>query len=281
MKQPKQMAQKRKELDPIGHRMKTRYEAAFRTAVPQRTYLIVRVDGRSFHTYTRSAEKPYDREIAQAMDEGALAVCSEMMGCRFAYGQSDEYSFLATDFDSFQSQMWFNGSIQKIASISASIFTAAFNLSRLRQQVEAGRSTNGFDSKGLLTATFDTRVFVIPSRTEVRNYFIWRQQDASRNSLNMLASCHFSHKELQHATSSERHELLHGIGINWNDCPTEQKRGRVIRRQERSRQVSYVHKKTQEPMSEQVIETFWELDSEIPVFTQDPSYLDGLVPVQE
>lgn len=275
------MSQNRKVLDPIGHRMKTKYEAAFRTTVPQRTYLIVRIDGRSFHTYTRTADKPFDRNIAEAMDEGALAVCSEMMGCRLAYGQSDEYSFLATDFDSFQSEAWFGGNTQKIASISASVFTAAFNFARLRQQFESGRHTDEIHRKKSLTATFDARVFVIPSRTEVENYFIWRQQDATRNSLNMLVSCHYWHKELQRASNSERHELLHKVGINWNDCPADQKRGRVIRREERSRQVSYLHKKTNERLNQEVTETFWELDCNIPVFTHDRKYLNNLIPVQE
>jgi tRNA(His) 5'-end guanylyltransferase len=76
------------------------------------------------------------------MDEGALAICAEMMGCRFAYGQSDEYSFLATDFETYQSEPWFGGNIQKIASVSASIFTAAFNSARFKQQNNQGKQTD-------------------------------------------------------------------------------------------------------------------------------------------
>jgi len=218
--------------------MKEKYEAPFRSIVPQRTYLIVRVDGRSFHTYTRSSEKPYDRQIAGAMDAGAQAVCSEMMGCRFAYGQSDEYSFLATDFESLQSEAWFNGNVQKIASIAASIFTSAFNLMRTSQTLERGIKPDGPQLRSLMTATFDARVFVIPSRSEVENYFVWRQQDAIRNSLNMLASCHYSHRELHNVSTSDRHGLLQKKGINWNDCPADQRRGRVITRRERRRLVS-------------------------------------------
>lgn len=260
--------------------MKTKYESVFGMVLPQRTYLILRIDGRSFHNYTRSLAKPFDVGLAQAMDEGALAICSEMMGCKFAYGQSDEYSFLATDFETFQSEPWFGGNIQKIASVSASIFTAVFNSSRLKQQIDQAKEMDRSQTKRLLSATFDARVFVIPSRTEVENYFIWRQQDAARNSLNMLVSCHYSHKELLNASNSDRHELLHKVGINWNDCPTDQKRGRVVCRRERLRQVTYIHKKTKESVTEEVVETFWELDREIPLFTQDHSYLDRLVPIQ-
>ncbi|MBL8213584.1 MAG: hypothetical protein JNK87_22890 [Bryobacterales bacterium] len=275
------MARSRSEVDPVGSRMKEKYESAFRLVVPQRTYLIVRVDGRSFHTYTQGSERPYDRRIAEAMDAGAQALCAEMMGCRFAYGQSDEYSFLATDFDTLQSEAWFKGNIQKIASIGASIFTAAFNYARMGQARELGVALDGAEGRTWMSASFDARVFVIPSRSEVENYFIWRQQDASRNSLNMLASFHYSHEELLNTGASERHELLHKRGVNWNDCPTDQKRGRVIAKRERTRQVSYVHKRTQERVEEIVAESYWALDSEIPVFTQDRGYLAGLIPVQD
>lgn len=275
------MARNRSEVDPIGSRMKEKYEAPCRLFVPQRTYLIVRVDGRSFHTYTRTSERPYDRLIAEAMDAGAMALCAEMMGCRFAYGQSDEYSFLATDFETLQTEAWFKGNIQKIASIAASIFTGAFNFARMGQAMELGMKLDGPEARGWMGASFDARVFVIPSRSEVENYFIWRQQDASRNSLNMLASFHYSHQELLGATASERHELLHQRGVNWNDCPTDQKRGRVVVKRERTRLVSYVHKRSQERVEETVAESYWALDSDIPVFTQNRQYLGGLIPEQD
>ena len=275
------MAKTRQQIDPIGHRMKTKYESVFASVVPQRTYIVVRIDGRSFHHYTKSSDKPFYAGIAQAMDEGALAICSEMMGCRLAYGQSDEYSFLATDFETVQSEPWFGGNVQKIASVSASIFTAAFNAARLKQKMDQGKTLDWPRTNNLISATFDSRVFIIPSRTEVENYFIWRQQDAARNSLNMLVSCHYSHKELMNASNSDRHELLHKVGVNWNDCPTDQKRGRVIRRRERPRHVTYIHKKTKLAVNEEILETFWELDREIPLFTKERNYLDGLIPVQD
>jgi tRNA(His) 5'-end guanylyltransferase len=120
-------------------------------------------------------------------------------------------------------------------------------------------------------------VFVIPSRAEVENYFVRRQQDASRNSVNMLASCHYPHKELQHASIADRHDLLYENGINWNNCPADQKRGRVIRRRQTARLVSYVHKRTHERREEEITETSWELDCEIPMFTPDREYLAGLI----
>ena len=271
------MPKERQVVDPIGHRMKTRYEMPFRATLPQCTYMIVRVDGKAFHTYTKGSVRPYDSGVAEAMDAGALALAAEMKGCQFGYGQSDEFSFLATDFDTYQTEPWFKGNVQKIASVSASIFTAAFNFARMQQRPEL----RGDELKVLMSAAFDARVFVIPSRAEVANYFLWRQQDAEHNSLNMLASCYFTHAELLRASNSDRHEMLHCKGVNWSDCPADQKRGRVVCRKERTREVNYVHSRTQEAITEEVTETYWGMDLDIPVFNQDRSYLDRLIPVQK
>lgn len=249
-------------VDGIGERMK-RYEAATRLCLSPRTYTVVRVDGKAFHTFTRHMEKPYSRALMDAMDVAAKELCSQAMGCRMAYGQSDEYSFLLTDFERHETEPWFGGGVQKIASISASLFTAHFN-----------QAMAPFPA----LAVFDARVFTIPSRAEVENYFIWRQQDAERNSLNMLASCYYSHKQLHGKNGADRHDMLHAKGVNWNDCPADFKRGRVVRRQQEQREVAWTHKKTGERHSAVVEAEFWAVDSEIPVFTRDRGYLAGLIP---
>jgi tRNA(His) guanylyltransferase len=248
--------------DAIGDRMK-RYEAATRTCLPPRTYTIIRVDGKAFHTYTRGMEKPYSRTLMDSMDAAAKALCKQAMGCRFAYGQSDEYSFLLTDFERYESEPWFGGGVQKIASIAASMFTAHFN-----------QAMAPFPA----LAVFDARVFTVPSRAEVENYFIWRQQDAERNSLNMLASCHYSHKQLHGKTGPQRHDMLHDKGVNWNNFPADFKRGRVMRKQQGEREVVWTHKKTQQEHREVITESFWAVDSEIPVFTRDREFLRGMIP---
>ncbi len=174
--------------DELGARMKEFYEDALRIVLPRRTYVVVRVDGRAFHGFTRELERPYSRPLADALDQAALALCQEMIGCRFAYGQSDEYSFLLTDFETEDARLWFDGNVQKTVSVGASVFTAAFNRS--------------FPSAR--PASFDARVIVIPQRAEVEKYFIWRQLDASANSLNMLASAHYGHAELLHKSTAEK-----------------------------------------------------------------------------
>jgi tRNA(His) guanylyltransferase len=246
--------------DAISERMK-RYETATRFVLPPRTYTIIRVDGKAFHTFTRGLEKPYSTRLMDAMDTAASALCKQAMGCRLAYGQSDEYSFLLTDFERHETEPWFGGGVQKIASVSASIFTAAF-----------GRAFGGDK-----VANFDSRVFTVPSWPEVENYFIWRQQDATRNSIQMLSSCHFSHKELMNKNTSVQQDMLHSKGINWNDCAVAFKRGRVVRKMHRDREVTWTHKKTGAVTRQTINESFWGVDSEIPVFTRDRSYLGGLV----
>jgi tRNA(His) guanylyltransferase len=221
--------------------MKGWYEDALRVSVPRRGYLIVRVDGRGFHQFTKGLERPYSTRLARALDEAAMGLAREMMGCRFAYGQSDEYSFLATDVEREGERMWFDGNVQKIVSVSASVFTAGF--------------ARAFGGEKM--ATFDARVLLIPQAQEAEKYFLWRQLDASANSLNMLASAHYSHEELLGKTEREKHDLLHAKGLNWAKEAAEFKRGRVIRRGEGGE---------------------WLVDKEPPVFSREAGYLSGMIP---
>jgi tRNA(His) 5'-end guanylyltransferase len=229
--------------DDLGRRLKRDYEDALRIFLPRRTFVVVRIDGRAFHKFTRELERPYSRRLADALDAAALALCQEMIGCRFAYGQSDEYSFLLTDFEREDSALWFDGNVQKIVSVSASIFTGAFNAA--------------FEAKA--PGAFDARVMVISQRAEVARYFLWRQLDASANSLNMLASAHFPHAALEGKSTAEKHEMLHGLGLNWAKEKPDFKRGRVVKHGPSG----------------------WVVDLEIPIFNRDAAYLDGLIPQME
>lgn len=201
-------------MDALGDRMKT-YERVTQLNLPRRTYTIIRVDGRAFHTLLRKAEKPFDYEFASAMEYVSTSLCREISGAQFAYTQSDEVSVLVTDFDTIQTQSWFGGNLQKFVSISASIATKAF--------VWRGQG-----------AMFDSRAFTIPDRTEVMNYFLWRQKDAVRNSINMVAQHHFSHKSLQGLNSDQLQEKLwQEAGVNWSDLHPSQKRGTVVKKANR------------------------------------------------
>jgi tRNA(His) 5'-end guanylyltransferase len=226
--------------DDLGRRIKRDYEDAYRLMLPRRTYTIIRIDGRGFHQFTRGLERPYCRPLADALDQAALHLCEEMIGCRFAYGQSDEYSFLLTDFEAEDSVLWFDGNVQKMVSVSASLFAAVFAKHFPSERVGA----------------FDSRVMVIAQREEVARYFLWRQLDASANSLNMLASAYYTHAELAGRSVEEKHELLHQKGINWAKEAADFKRGRLIHR----------------------CKGVWIVDRDIPIFNRVPEYLDRLIP---
>jgi len=228
--------------DDLGRRMKRDYEDALRLFLPRRAYFVIRIDGRGFHHFTSALERPYCRPLADALDQTALYLCKEMIGCRFAYGQSDEYSFLLTDFEKEDAPLWFDGNVQKIVSVSASLFTAAFNKAFPSQKI----------------AAFDSRVMVIAQRAEVENYFLWRQLDACANSLNMLASAHYPHAELVNKSTAEKHEMLHAKGVNWAKHPADFKRGRVVKRLS--------------------ADAGWEIDLTIPIFNRDRAWLGALIP---
>ncbi|MBM3784224.1 MAG: hypothetical protein FJW30_07670 [Acidobacteria bacterium] len=229
--------------DELGNRIKTYYEEPARVLLPRKSWVVIRVDGKNFHTFTRTLERPYCRPLAEALDRAAEYLAGEIAGCAFAYGQSDEYSFLLSDFGRDDSRLWFDGSVQKIASVSASLFTAAFH----RHYAEPG------------FAAFDARVFAIPHRPDVIRYFEWRQADAARNSLNMLASHYYSHEALLGKSASEKHDLIHAKGDNWARWPADFKRGRMVRR----------------------VADRWAIDNEIPVFPRNPEFLQELVPPPE
>jgi tRNA(His) guanylyltransferase len=258
--------------DALGDRMK-RYEEATRFILPRRTYTILRVDGRAFHSWTRGLLKPYDTEFMRLMDVAAITLCSSIPGAQFAYVQSDEISVLAVDFDKEDTQSWFDGNVQKWASIGAAVTTMAFNLG-LMQLKGLNRNENEIPiTKKSPNAVFDARVFIIPDPIEVENYFVWRQQDAERNSVMMLARAYASHKELAGKKRADQHEIIHKAGDNWAKHPVRFKHGAVICRFATLISRDKENEKFTNPRSS------WVVDENTPVFTKDRAYLRNLVPI--
>jgi len=187
--------------DCLGDRIKRNYENRYRIKLTRRIPVILRVDGKAFHSVLKSTKNksfPFDLDFINAMQKVARFLCSEIQGTKCAYGQSDEISLLITDFDKLKTDAWFDYNIQKMASISASMASVTFN--------------SYYNSNKL--AVFDSRVFNIP-KEEVVNYFIWRQKDWIRNSVSMYTRVFFSHKDLHKKSQSDMHEMLHSIGKNW------------------------------------------------------------------
>jgi tRNA(His) 5'-end guanylyltransferase len=257
--------------DDLGTRMKESYEQRYKIKLPRRTNTIIRIDGKAFHSYTRGLKKPFDTELMDDLDQTAIYLCQNIQGAKFAYVQSDEISIVLTDYATITTDAWFDGNVQKMASISASLATAKFNdLRSAPYYADLGvLNCIGDDPNEAVKpslACFDSRVFVIPELTEVYNYFIWRQQDATRNSIQMVGQANFSHKELQGVNCNKIQEkLFQEKGINWNDTPTDCKRGRGIYK----RTTSHVFN------GEVIYRSEWIVDKEIPIFTQNKEYLES------
>lgn len=198
----------------IGDRMKENYENRYRLFLTRRTPVIMRLDGRAFHTKTKDLERPFDGTFHRRMCSTAVALLEGLQGAKCAYIQSDEISVLLTDFDTLTTEAAFDYNIQKLVSISASI--ASVHLSRMWEKA----------------IEFDSRVFNIP-KEEVANYFIWRQKDWERNSLYMYARSIFSHKELMNKGKADIHEMLHNEGLHWGDLYPQWKRGSFFYKVER------------------------------------------------
>lgn len=237
--------------DNLGDRMKGYYESRFQTELMRRTYTMIRIDGKAFHTYTKGLNRPFDDKLVSDMNETAVFLCKNIQGAKLAFVQSDEISILVTDFDELTTHAWFDNSVQKMVSVSASLATGKFN------QLRA-------DSNKL--AFFDSRVFQLPNKSEVENYFVWRQQDTVRNSISSVAQSLYSHKELMGKSSNEMQEMIFQKGINWNDYHSGLKRGRLIKK------VEYYLSDNSDTMR-----TKWEY-AEVPIFTKEKHFLSAIIP---
>jgi tRNA(His) 5'-end guanylyltransferase len=255
--------------DQLGDRMKSFYEDRFRTKLPRRAYTIIRVDGKAFHTYTKGLNRPFDEGLIEDMNLTTAFLCKNIMGAKIGYVQSDEISILITDFDTQDTQAWFDYNVQKMVSIAASLATSEFNRLRMYRYVKEfgvegypmAYDCNLMTENEILDfkmAQFDARVFQIPSRTEVENYFIWRQQDAVRNSISSVAQSLYSHKELNGVKTNEMQEMIFQKGINWNDYDFRKKRGAVIG-------------KVEVQVEGGAIRNRWEV-IDTPIFTQDREF---------
>lgn len=212
----------------IMSRMKSNYENRNKYFLTRRTPVIIRLDGKAFHTYTRGLEKPFDEGLIEDMQATAIYLCQNIQGAKCAYTQSDEISILLTDFDDLNTQAWFDYNLQKMCSVSASLATGIFNQLRVIRNFEETKIKFIDEIK---IANFDSRCFNIP-KEEVSNYFLARQKDAVKNSISMLAQSLYSHQELEDKNQSEQHELIYQKGLNWNDLHWSKKRGSFVTKNE-------------------------------------------------
>ena len=259
----------------LGDRMKT-YEYVTRTYLTRRMPVIIRLDGKAFHTFTRGLKKPFDEIFVKAMQDTMKHLCENVQGCVLGYTQSDEITLVLVDYHDRDTSAWFDNNIQKMVSVSASMATLAFNKAFSWHIVDHEVNV-GWDyesdywkvlEKKLYTATFDSRVFTLP-KEEVVNALIWRQQDCTRNSIQSVGQANFSHRELHGKNCSDIQDMLMlEKGINWNDYPTHLKRGSCC-----IKQFFTVNEGT----DKETIRNKWVIDNEIPIFSQDKDYVNKLV----
>ena len=277
--------------DSLGDRIKENYENRSKNYLTRRTPVIIRLDGKAFHTFTKGFKRPYDEILHNTMNDTMKYLCENIQGCKLGYTQSDEITLLLTDYDTLTTDAWFDYNVQKICSVSASMATMAFNMFfrfyvvnevfDFTEELTPDGEFNPNDKNDALRslwevhkkalekgAMFDSRCFNIPE-SEVTNCFIWRQQDATRNAIQMLGQSNFSHKELHGKSCSDIQDMLMTQkGINFNDMPTEFKRGVCCVRKNTTNVIAFG----------QVVDTIershWVLDKEIPIFTQDRNYVE-------
>ena len=276
----------------LAKRMKD-YEMRDRYFLQKRIPVAIRVDMRAGHTFTRGFKRPFDDIFMKSMQETAKYMCENMGNAKLAYVQSDEITIILTDYDTLETDCWFNYRTDKLCSISASMATMAFNkffernVENYIQNCATDYEIDGLYGKGTPEyqlceiyqkaaekgAMFDARCFNIP-KEEVTNLIYWRQLDATRNSIQMVGQANFSHKELQNKSCNDIQDMLHEQkGINWNDYPTVCKRGTAI---------IYINYQNPQSLTNGDIIKGWKIDTEMPILKgENRAYVDDLVYIGE
>lgn len=274
----------------LAARMKDFYENPAKTQLLRRMPVAIRLDGKAFHTFTRGFQKPFDPVLMDTMQKTIKYLCENIQGCIFGYTQSDEITLILTDYQKLTSEAWFNYEVQKMASVSASMATMAFN-KYFSENIIKYNSTHDpliEENKRLIEryvnaaekgAMFDARCFNIP-KEEVTNLIYWRQLDATRNSIQMVGQACFSHTKLKDKTCNDIQDMLMTqCGINWNDFTIPCKRGTACIKTEEKETIKEPNIYFGEQIGERIIvRRKWKIDYKIPIFKgADRDYIDKLI----
>lgn len=282
----------------LAERMKG-YEKRNRYYLQRRMPVILRLDMRAGHSFTRGFERPFDEVFIKSMQDTAKYLCENIQNCKLSYQQSDEITLLLVDYDKLNTDCFFGYRVDKLCSIAASMATMAFNRAFANNvgdyctySYECMDNTHE-NYEHILSlavdkgAMFDARCFNIP-KEEVTNLLYWRQDDAAKNSIQMVGRAFFSHKELHKKSRNDIQDMLMTQkGINWNDFPTYQKRGSCcIKTEEKiTEDITIIKNRFGEDGKKHVVNMkrpHWIIDTEIPIFKgKGREYIDRLVFVGE
>lgn len=284
----------------LSNRMKNYYEQVSKTKLMRKCPVAIRIDGCHFRTFTKNLNKPFDDIIIKTMQSTMKYLCANIQGCILGYTQSDEITLILTDYKNIDSDAWFDYEVEKLCSVSASMATLAFNqffnenvslykfkaydgISKYKDDIKEKYIKN-LDKAVENGAIFDARCFNIP-KEEVTNLLYWRQDDASRNSIQMVGQANFSHKELHKKSRNDIQDMLMTQkGINWNDFPTYQKRGSCCIKKEyavndngEEVEVDCVTD-VDEPVESVTFRSRWIIDTDIPLFRdENRNYIEKLL----
>lgn len=266
--------------DNLGDRMKG-YENKTRIYLEPKTPVIVRLDGRAFHTITHGFKKPFDDVMIACMEQTLQALCENVSGVLLGYTQSDEITLLLGDWAKEDTQLFFNGNILKIASVTASTATIVFNkalLAEIEKLRAMGADTSCYEKAYNTNAMFDSRCFNVPF-SEVVNSLIWRQHDAIRNSKQAVAQASYSAHELNGLSCEELITKLESEkGIIWGNYPIYQQRGILCERVTVTEEITYVSKRTKEEKKTTVTRNKWLLNHEMPLFNEIRNRIESSFP---
>lgn len=282
----------------LAERMKG-YEKRNRYYLQRRMPVILRLDMRAGHSFTRGFKRPFDEVFIKSMQDTAKYLCENIQNCKLSYQQSDEITLLLVDYDKLNTDCFFDYRVDKLCSIAASMATMAFNRAFANNVGDYCTYTyecmdNTHENyEHILSlavekgAMFDARCFNIP-KEEVTNLLYWRQDDAAKNSIQMVGRAFLSHKELHKKSRNDIQDMLMTQkGINWNDFPTYQKRGSCcIKTEEKiTEDITIIKNRFGEDGKKHVVNMkrpHWIIDTEIPIFKgEGREYIDRLVFVGE
>jgi tRNA(His) 5'-end guanylyltransferase len=202
--------------------------------------VIIRLDGNNFSKWTIGLEKPFDEKLNQLMAETTKFLVEETNAV-VGYTQSDEITLILYSPDR-KSSIYHDGKKQKILSKLPAKLVNFFN--DRRKELLPGHNKN---------AVFDARIYQTPTLHDACVQLLWRENDATKNSVSMLAQSEFSHgtpnSEIHGLNGSQMQDkLMLERGINWNELPAKYKRGIYVKRIKTSKPFTAEELATLNPM---------------------------------
>lgn len=241
-----------------------KYSSVFDYELPVKLPVITIISGRNFGRLTGLINKPFSEELSQCLSSALLKVMQEVDGAVFGYSFSDEIVVISRNDNTHETLPWLNNKIQKLASITASIATASFNI-----------HAAALDLTLLGEASFSTQVFTVPNITEAINVLVSKQQqgfkEAAKNAcLYELLKKSYDKEDIEsmlaNTSTADKIDLLEQSGIIFDEYPMAFRRGVACFRAPHI--VMFENR--------EVVKNSYCIKNDLPIFTQDHAFLQGI-----